>query len=516
MSAAPQQPEPSTTAAVPARRHPPGTALSLRARLLALVAALLTLALVAVGVLTVTNLRAQLVEQVDAQLRSVVQEPRALTGLVTQLQSGGRGPLGDDPLPSRYVVRVWFDDPAMTDSEALSDGPQGPLPDLPDLTYQEAEDATDDFVTVDGTQGSSWRMVAIPVVDQRTNQPGSAVVALPLEDVRETLRATALRFVLLGAGLILLLVLTGWFAIGRAFRPLRQVESVATAFGEGDTTRRVAVHAPGTEVGRLGGAVNAMLDRIETTLAAREASEQRMRRFIGDASHELRTPLATLRGFAELYRMGAVTDPSDVTQTFRRIEDESTRMGGLVEDLLVLARLDEQRPLRLSEVDLLVLAGDAVHDSTALAPDRQVTLTGLDGTRPPRSAPTTGDEARLRQVVTNLLGNALRHTPPGTPVELGVGRRSDLAVLQVTDHGPGVPPDLAEKIFERFYRADASRTRSSGGSGLGLAIVAAIVQAHGGVATVRPTAGGGATFEVALPVAGLPATSQGQPRTVAG
>ena len=330
---------------------------------------------------------------------------------------------------------------------------------------------------------------------------GAAVVALPLDDVQETLRGVALRFLVLGAGLVAVLVLAGWFLVGRAFRPLREVESVATAFGGDDTSRRVDVRAPGTEIGRLGGAVNAMLDRIETTLAAREASEQRMRRFIGDASHELRTPLATLRGFAELYRMGAVREPDEVTSTFRRIEDESTRMGGLVEDLLVLARLDEQRPLRLQPVDLLVLAGDAVHDSTALAPDRPVRLTGLDGAARPSPAPVTGDEARLRQVVTNLLGNALRHTPPGSPVELGVGRRGDRAVLQVVDHGPGVPPELAEKIFERFYRADASRTRSSGGSGLGLAIVDAIVQAHGGDAAVRPTPGGGATFEVVLPAA---------------
>ncbi len=507
-----------TTQPAPAPRHRPGATLSLRARLLALVAALLTLALVAVGVLTVTNLRGQLIEQVDAQLGSVAQERRALNELVTDLQSGGSRPFGDDPLPSRYVVEVFFDDTTLEDSGPLYDGAGESLPELPALRREQAEATQGAFRTVSGSDGTSWRMVAVPVVIAVAGQeqPGAAVVALPLDDVQETLRATGLRFALLGAGLILLLVLTGWFAIGRAFRPLREVESVATAFGDGDTSRRVDVRVAGTEVGRLGGAVNAMLDRIETTLAAREASEQRMRRFIGDASHELRTPLATLRGFAELYRMGAVSEPEDVSHTFRRIEGESTRMGGLVEDLLVLARLDEQRPLRLSQVDLLVLAGDAVHDSTALAPDRQVTLTGLDGSQPPQSAPTTGDEARLRQVVTNLLGNALRHTPPGTPVELGVGRRGDHAVLQVADHGPGVPADLAEKIFERFYRADASRTRSSGGSGLGLAIVDAIVQAHGGASTVRATAGGGATFEVALAVAGLPATSQGDPRPVAG
>jgi two-component system OmpR family sensor kinase len=494
----------------------PWAQLSLRARLLAVVAALLTVALVAVGVLTVTNLRGQLLKQVDAQLRSVVQERGALEQLVDQLQTRGGGPIGDDPLPSRYVVEIFFDDPAVRDSGPLHDGPEGPLPRLPDLTRAQA-DATDGAArTVRGSDGTSWRMVAVPVVDQSARQPGAAVIALPLDDVQETLRAVALRFVVLGAALIALLVLIGWFLVGRAFRPLREVESVTAAFGEGDTSRRVDVRAPGTEVGRLGGAVNAMLDRIETTLAAREASEQRMRRFIGDAGHELRTPLATLRGFAELYRMGAVSEPDDVSGTFRRIEDESTRMGGLVEDLLVLARLDEQRPLRQQDVDLLVLAGDAVHDSTALAPDRVVRLTGIDGSPRPQSAPTTGDEARLRQVVTNLLGNALRHTPQGTPVELGVGRREDRCVLQVVDHGPGVPPELAEKIFERFYRADASRTRSSGGSGLGLAIVDAIVQAHGGLAVVLPTPGGGATFEVALPARTLPAPSQEGTRAVAG
>lgn len=495
-------------------RSDPWAQVSLRARLLAVVAGLLTLALVAVGVLTVTNLRAQLLEQVDAQLRSVVQQDSALDRLLNELQSGNSGPM-NDPLPSRYVVEIFFDDPALVDSGPLHDSNETALPDLPELTSREADATQGRFSSVGGTGGTSWRMVAVPVRDQAGRQ-GAAVIALPLDDVQETLRAVALRFVVLGAVLIALLVVIGWFLVGRAFGPLREVESVTTAFGAGDTSRRVDVRAPGTEVGRLGGAVNAMLDRIETTLAAREASEQRMRRFIADASHELRTPLATLRGFAELYRMGAVTTPADVTGTFRRIEDESTRMGGLVEDLLVLARLDDQRPLRQQQVDLLVLAGDAVHDSSALAPDRRVTLTGLDGEPRPQSAPATGDEARLRQVVTNLLGNALRHTPDGTPVELGVGQRDGWCVLQVVDHGPGVPPDLADRIFERFYRADASRTRSSGGSGLGLAIVEAIVQAHGGCARVLPTPGGGATFEVSLPARALPAPSQDGVRAVAG
>lgn len=487
----------------PVRTRPPllpwAERLSLRARLLAVVAALLALALVGAGTLTVANLRGQLVAQVDDQLRSVTTEKQALNRLVDQLRRDDSSPFGEDPLPSRYVVEVFFDDEAAGDSGPLYDGSPDRLPDLPELTYEQAEVAEGQFRTVEGSGGSRWRMVAVPVVFQPSGQPaGAAVIALPLDDVQATLKAVTLRFVVLGAALIAALVLIGFFLIGRAFRPLREVQSVTTAFGSGDTSRRVDVKAPATEVGKLGTDVNGMLDRIETTLAAREASEQRMRRFIGDASHELRTPLATLRGFAELYRMGAVREQDEVSSTFRRIEDESTRMGGLVEDLLVLARLDEQRPLRHAPVDLLVLAADAVHDSTALAPDRSVRLVGVDG-RPPQPAVTPGDEARLRQVVTNLLSNALRHTPAGSPVELGVGVRPDAVVLQVVDHGPGVPPEESDRIFERFYRADASRTRSSGGSGLGLAIVDAIVRAHGGLALLHPTPDGGATFEVRLP-----------------
>ena len=334
--------------------------------------------------------------------------------------------------------------------------------------------------------------------------PVTVTVALPLDDVTTTVAQLGVRLIVLGLLVTAACVLLGWLAVRRAFRPLLDVEDVTAAFAAGDTSRRISDDWPGTELGRLGGAVNGMLDEIETTLAAREASEAKMRRFVGDASHELRTPLAAVRGFAELFRMGAVGTPDDVAHAFRRIEDESTRMGGLVEDLLMLARMDAQRPLQRRPVDLLVLAADAVHDARALAPDRQVALTGLDGTGEASPAPTAGDEPTLRQVVTNLMGNAIRHTPAGTPISLEVGGRTvdgqSAVVLRVVDHGLGVPPDQAQQIFERFFRADASRTRSTGGgSGLGLAIVAAIVDAHGGRARVLPTPGGGATFEIALP-----------------
>jgi two-component system OmpR family sensor kinase len=256
-----------------------------------------------------------------------------------------------------------------------------------------------------------------------------------------------------------------------------------------------------------------------------------MRRFVSDASHELRTPLATVRGYAELYRQGAVTDPADVAQAMRRIETEATRMAGLVDDLLTLARLDEQRPEQRAPVDLTVLAADAVQDARALAPGRSVTLTGSNG--PIEPAVVLGDEPRLRQLVTNLVVNALRHTPDGTPIELLIGTDAGpnprSALLQVRDHGPGIAPEHARAVFERFFRSDASRQRGQGGgSGLGLAIVAAIVSAHGGQVGVTQTPGGGATFLVRLPLApasndaptpedvDAPASSAAWPATLTG
>jgi two-component system OmpR family sensor kinase len=284
---------------------------------------------------------------------------------------------------------------------------------------------------------------------------------------------------------------------------LTRVEKTAAAIAAGDLSRRVDVENPATEVGRLGGSLNAMLSHIESAFAARMASEERMRRFAADASHELRTPLVTIRGFSELYRQGALTKEEDVATAMGRIESEAKRMGSMVEDLLLLARLDEQRPLQQKPVDLLLLANDAVVDTQASDRDRNISLTGLDG-GPPSPAPVLGDEAKLRQVVGNLVGNALRYTPAGTPLELAVGVRTGDAgqrrsVIEVRDHGPGISGDEAPRIFERFYRADTSRTRETGGSGLGLAIVAAIVGSHSGYVRVEQTEGGGATMVVSLP-----------------
>lgn len=467
---------------LPSQRRRWTDQLSLRTRLIGVVAVLLSLALAVAGGLTVVTLQARLTDQVDRQLMATA-----------KMMEHSR------PDSARYLgprTAVEFRTPRgqILYHNSFGNGEE-PHPEFPAMTRTEASLLRGPF-TID-SDDVRWRVMAWPAVYHGV--PSIFYSAMPLTDVENTVSSVLARFAVFSCALLAALMALAYFAIGRAFRPLREVESVAVAFGEGDTSRRVQDVVPGTEVGRVGGSVNAMLDQIETTLAMREASEQRMRRFVGDASHELRTPLSTLRGFAELYRMGAVKGEANVSQTFRRIEDESSRMSHLVEDLLRLARLDEKRELTLTSVDLLVLASDAEHDAQALAPDRQVRVTGLDGAPEPGAGLVTGDERQLRQVVTNLMANAIRHTPAGTPVELGVGTRGNEVIFQVVDHGAGVSPELAEKIFERFFRADASRSRSSGGSGLGLAIVSAIVAAHHGSAAVRPTPGGGATFEVRLP-----------------
>jgi two-component system OmpR family sensor kinase len=468
----------------------------LRARLVAIVTALLVLALLAASAATLTVLRDVLVSQVDQRLLTVAEN-----GIAGDLPNRLGRP-GEAELPTDYVVRLNAADGRQLGVRAGPTIDAGDLPDLDGVTLAAVEKAGGRPFTADG-----WRVVARPVTVNTPvgPQPATLSLALPLSGVDDTVER--LRHLLMLGGLVVVVACAtlGWVAVRRAFRPLREVEAVTTAFADGDTSRRVRDPSPSTEVGRLGRTVNEMLDRIESSLAAREASEARMRRFVGDASHELRTPLAAVRGFAELHRQGAVREPEDVERTFARIEQEATRLGGLVEDLLTLARLDEQRPLAHEPVDLLVLAADAVHDAGALAPDRTVRLIGLDGLGAPAPAVTEGDDARLRQVLGNLVANAVRHTPAGTPLEIGVGTRDGWALWQVVDHGPGIPAEDAEKVFERFYRSDSSRARSAGGgSGLGLAIVAALVRAHRGAVRVVPTAGGGATLEVALPAAPTP------------
>ena len=315
-----------------------------------------------------------------------------------------------------------------------------------------------------------------------------------------TSRAPARRLVAVEALAVLsvlaVLGLVTWWVIRLGVRPIREMTTTAGAIAAGDLSHRVTPGATGTEAGALGDALNAMLERIEQAFAQRAASEHRLRQFVADASHELRTPVTTIRGYAELFRTGALADASQLSEAMRRTEQEALRMGGLVEDLLRLARLDEGRAVQRSAVDLASLAADAVRDALAASPDRTVRLVA------PAPAVVQGDQDGLRQAVANLLANAIVHAP-GAAVTIRVTTDDRHARVEVIDDGPGMHTEDTEHAFERFYRADASRSRHQGGSGLGLALVDAIVRAHGGVAGITSTLGDGTTVRLELP---LPAT----------
>jgi two-component system OmpR family sensor kinase len=347
--------------------------------------------------------------------------------------------------------------------------------------------------TAEGGSGPTYRAVGTAL----SPGPGTLIVAIPLTEVSATLdRLLGVELVVSGialllvAGFALLLVRLG-------LRPLEGIGVTAGAIADGDLSRRVEPATERTEVGRLGLALNAMLAQIEAAFEERRASESRLRRFVADASHELRTPLTSIRGYAELFRRGADSRPEDLAKSMQRIEAEAARMGVLVDDLLLLARLDQGRPLEREQVDLARIVQEAVDSARAVEPDRPIDLE-LHG-------PTSviGDEGRLRQAVDNLLDNARVHTPASSRVRVTLGSDdASFVLLSVADEGPGLTSDVATRAFERFYRGDPSRSRSMGGAGLGLAIVAAIVEAHGGTVTVRSEEGAGATFEVRLPVSG--------------
>ena len=472
--------------------------LPLRVRLIALLVLLLLVALTLTTAATSAIMRRQLMDSTDRDLRAAA-VPTA-SQVLTQLLNR-RGP-GDGVIPTNYAVRFMPTD----GSTPFEVNPTGEElhPDIPTLALDDPRVQDGTLFTVRSTDGQvRWRVVPGQLRD------GSATfaVAVPLRGVDTTIQQMLRFAALTGLAAIASCAILGWYGVRRAFRPLTQIEDTAAAIAAGDLTRRIPEPAAKDEVTSLSRSLNAMLAQIEQSFAVREASEERMRQFVADASHELRTPLAAVRGYAELFRQGAVTEPEDVAATMRRIEDEAIRMGGLVDDLLLLTRLDSQRPFERGPVDLTVLAADAVQDARALDPSRRVRLLGLSGDLEPTTV--EGDEARLRQVVTNLVGNAVNHTPSGTSIEIAVGKDgAGRAKLEVRDHGEGVDPVKARRVFERFYRADPSRgRRNGGGNGLGLAIVAAIVSAHGGRVGVAATPGGGATFVVDLPTANSQALS---------
>ena len=473
---------------------------SLRSQLVAIISALLALSLLALGATTFLLLRSFLQDQMDAQLTTF---QRSIVGIGTvDTQSTGQSPFGFD----YYVGFHYFDGSLAAQNRTGDDKPIYPQYSMPQALALNGKKFT--VPSTDG--GAPWRVTIVAAQDflmpdslgTKRLYTGYVVVGLPYESLNTTMERLAIVITGVAILAITLGTMIAYWTVSRSFRPLSRVEKTAAAIAAGDLSRRVEIENPSTEVGRLSGSLNTMLAHIEHAFAARTASERRMRRFVADASHELRTPLVTIRGFSELYRHGALQTPDDVGTAMGRIESEAKRMGELVEDLLMLARIDEQRPLLLKPVDLLILGHDAVLDARASARDRAFSVVGLAG-GPGAPAPTVGDEAKLRQVVANLMGNALRYTPAGSPVEIMVGTRQSGAgktsVIKIRDHGPGISDEEAPRIFERFYRADSSRDRNTGGSGLGLAIVAAIVASHDGTVRVEQTPGGGATMAVELP-----------------
>jgi two-component system OmpR family sensor kinase len=455
---------------------------SLRGRLVAGVLALAAAGMLLVGGITYASQRSFQLDRVDSQLTG------AIFGLERKFDDGGAssfqgGPRRDGPPPGGGAPQDTYGelrDRSGTKLDGTFLGETGEAPALPkDIALNEPQ-------TVETSIGD-YRVLA-----QSGPHGTITVAAIPMSATNQTLER-----LLLVEGIVIAAVLTlvGGFAlvvVRVGLLPLDRMGHTASAIAGGDLSHRVETTDPRTEVGRLGIALNRMLDRLEDAFAAREASQGRLRRFIADASHELRTPLVSIRGYAELFRMGAASEPKDVANAMRRIEDEAARMGVLVEDLLTLARLDEVREAAHGAVDLSVLARDAVDDARATAPDREIELHA-------QPVAVTGDADQLRQVLANLLRNALVHTPRGTPIEVSVDRDNGAVKLQVRDHGPGLPTDDADALFERFWRAEGGRERGKDGAGLGLAIVAGIVDGHAGSVSAANAPGGGATFEVRLP-----------------
>jgi two-component system OmpR family sensor kinase len=580
--------------------------ISLRTKVTGVTVLLLTLGLLVSGIGTMVMLRQYAIQQVDARLQAQAQNAVNPSGTAMINNS------------SEYFVAL-YDENGELLNRSWKDRPVDDLPvvsmplDLVSVTTLNGQPQS----LTNAARDIQFHAVAVPFPITAQGTYGTLVVAVSLQPTENTMAIYLTIFLGFGVGVVIVGALLTRLLVTTTFLPLREVERTAAAIADGDFSQRLGGATPNTEVGRLNRSLNTMLNRIDRAFKDRARTIDQMRRFVGDASHELRTPLVSVRGYAELYRMGALQTPEEVAQAMERIEKEAIRMGGLVEDLLELARLDETKPLVLAPVDLVPLARDAALDAMASSPGRTVTVvektpaqsvdtvamsaielahstgeysrypqkegatatavsmaraaarssTAADSaggpggageadaaeavpggrpagqnpngpisfagatlarlrTRKPRrtdAAPTApaqaqgaadevarpivmAEENKIRQVITNLMGNAQRFTSVDTPIELevSVDRRQQRAAIAVVDHGEGVPPQIREKIFQRFWRADTSRARETGGSGLGLAIVASIVASHNGSVEVDETPGGGATFRVWFPLADSP------------
>jgi two-component system OmpR family sensor kinase len=480
--------------------------MSLRARLILGLLALAAAGLITLAAITYAEQRSFLLQRVDQQARAGLGAMSHIIDYCAHAQAEGLqcsagvigGPGFNDSVatfpPGTFGERRG---PGVR-TVNVQVGKRIPAPSLPSAV------PLDQLITVGsiGGGGVDYRVLAEQIFDE----PGvTTVLAIPLTDTYQTLHRLFVVEALVILAILAALAALTWWVVRLGLRPLDRIAQTAGAIAAGDLSRRVTPATERTEVGRLGIALNAMLAQIERAFHEREASERRLRQFLADASHELRTPLAAIRGYAELFRLGAATDPEKAAASMQRIEDEAKRMGDLVENLLVLARLDQAPETAYEPVEISRLVADAARDARVTAPEREI---GLD-----RDGAVTvmGDAAQLRQVVSNLVRNALVHTPPGTPVDLKVGTDEGEAVLEVRDYGKGLPAEDPNLLFERFWRADPGRGRGAAGAGLGLSIVRGIVEAHGGRVGAANAPGGGAAFTVRLPLApgtGAPTSAQ--------
>ncbi|WIA99693.1 cell wall metabolism sensor histidine kinase WalK [Curtobacterium sp. MCBA15_012] len=541
--------------------------ISLRTKITGITVLLVALGLLVAGLGTMTVLSTYLMSQLDDNVKQTTEQ------LEGQNISDGEQYCKLSVVLSQSAYVAAYD----SSGEQICQTRASSRPDIRSLDFSAAARSSQRFSLYDSQHDHEWRAQVIPASLQNqssgTAETGYVLVAVSSADTDQTIARFTVIFLGFGISVILLGAMLTRLLVTATFDPLRDVEDTAARFAAGDFNQRLEADTPNTEVGRLNRSLNAMLERIDSAFEDRERTIAQMRRFVGDASHELRTPLVSLRGYAELYRMGALRKEEDVAQAMERIEKEAQRMGLLVQDLLQLARIDESKPLELGPVDLVAIARDSALDTMASNPDREIqvlvedAVTGVSvpqAVRPPApqsdtgevpptspsSANTTGpiafsrqtlarlrarrtramgveggvpsddtsplptvvlparppivlaEENKVRQVITNLMGNAMRFTAHDDPIEIGIGVDDDrgMAHIDVIDHGEGIPPQLREKIFQRFWRADTSRARDTGGSGLGLAIVSGIVQAHNGSVEVFDTEGGGATFRVWLPL----------------
>ena len=472
--------------------------LSLRTRLILGVIVLAGAGVIAADVATYTQLRSFLVERIDNQLAAShpgVENAAFRTGEGQPPGGGGGdrdiggqlGSLGGDCVEVRTLSGVVVTHACIPQ---FGETTKPPVPDYPKTVDLPSKPASGDgdrvaFLDVPSKNGDTTYRVRASI---EADQPGFILfIAAPLSSVDSTLHRVLLVELLATIAVLAGVAALGLWVVRLGLRPLREIEETATAITAGDLSHRVDVANEHTEVGHVGLAINAMLGRIE-------ASDSRLRRFVADASHELRTPLAAVRAYAELFSRGASSRPEDLARSMSGITRETERMSVLVEDLLLLARLDEGRPLEREPVELDELVHESVDAARALDPERPLELADEPVT-------VRGDRDRLRQIVDNLLSNVRSHTQPGTSARVRVRREGDRAVVEVEDDGPGLKPDELDRIFERFYRADASRSRASGGVGLGLSIVAAVARAHGGDVSARSEQGRGATFRIELPAA---------------